>query len=411
MLCFFRSVTGDEGCMDPSKIRIRGPLASHVDGLWRELAAQGYAPLSIANMARVMAHLSQWLEREHLGPSGLSAKQNERFLLHRRRAGYTCWRSTRGLEPILGYLRGVGVVPPIETPYSPKAAIDVVVEPYMAYIREERAVSPSTASVYERLARAFLSRRADTGAQCAADVSTFVLKEARTCSIGFAKLKISALRSLLRHLYVHGDIAVDLAASVPAVAGWRLATLPKALRPDEVKQLLRGCDRRTHGGRRTFAVVLLMVRLGLRAGEVAGLELDDIDWAHGELLVRGKGRRLDRLPLPADVGAALAAYVRRSRPRTECRRLLMRVRAPLDGLSRGSVTAIVRAACARAGLATVGAHRLRHTAATEMLRHGASLSDIAQVLRHRHVDTTAIYAKVDRVSLRTLAQPWPGGAS
>jgi site-specific recombinase XerD len=395
--------------MDPSKIRIRGPLASHIVGLWRELTAQGYTPLSIANMARVMAHLSQWLERERVDPSGLSAKHIERFLRHRRRAGYTCWRSTRGLEPILGYLRSVGVVPPIETPCSPPTTIDVVVDPYMAYVREERAVSPSTANFYERIAREFLSQLPDTGVLSAANVSTFVLKQARTCSVGYAKLKISALRSLLRYLYVNGDIATDLAASVPSVAGWRLAGLPKALRPNEVKQLLRGCDRRTHGGRRAFAVVLLMVRLGLRAGEVAALELDDIDWAHGELLIRGKGRRLDRLPLPADVGTALAAYARRSRPRTVSRRLFVRVRAPLGGLSSGGVTAIVRAACTRAGLATFGAHRLRHTAATEMLRQGASLSDIAQVLRHQHVDTTAIYAKVDRVSLRTLAQPWLGG--
>jgi site-specific recombinase XerD len=395
--------------MDPSRIRIRGPLAVHVDGLWCDLTAQGYAPLSIANLGRVMAHLSGWLEREQLAPIELKEKQVDRFLRHRRRTGYTGWRSKRGLEPILAHLRKVGVVPPAETPFIVPTMVDAIVDRYVEYVRRERALSAPTVAFYERIALEFLGERGDAGALSAVDVSSFVLKEARTCSVGFVKLKVTALRSLLRYLCMHGDISVDLAASVPPVAGWRLATLPKGLQPDQVKQLLAGCDRRTHVGRRQFAVLLLMVRLGLRAGEVAGLELDDIDWMRGEVIIRGKGRRLDRLPLPADVGAALAAYTRRSRPRTMSRRLFVRVRAPLGGLSSGAVKAIITAACARAGLASVGAHRLRHTAATEMLRGGASLSDIAQVLRHQQVDTTAIYAKVDRLALRTLAQPWPGG--
>ena len=395
--------------MKPSRIRIRGPLATHVDGLWSELATQGYSPLSIANVARLMAHLSRWLGRQRLEPIDLNEKQIERFLRHRRRAGYTCWLSPRGLEPILTYLRDLGVVSPQETPRIIITAVDTVMERYMRYVREERAVTESTANFYERIAREFLGRFGDISGLNAANVTSYVLQESRTCSVGSAKLKVSALRSLLRYLYVHDDIAIDLAASVPAVAGWRLTALPKALRPDEVKQLLGGCDRRTHVGRRAYAAVLLMVRLGLRAGEVATLELDDIDWSGGELLIRGKGNQLDRLPLPADVGTALASYVRQSRPRAASRRVFLRVHAPLRGLSSGGVTQIVGAACKQAGLAPVGSHRLRHTVATEMLRHGASLSDIAQVLRHRHVDTTAIYAKVDRVALRTLAQPWPGG--
>jgi len=244
-----------------------------------------------------MAHLSRWLSGQRLEPIELSAKQIERFLRHRRRAGYTCWLSPRGLEPILKYLRDLGVVAPEETPCITATAIDTVVERYLQYVREERAVTETTANFYERIARAFLGRSGELAGLNAANVTSYVLQESRVCSVGSAKLKVSALRSLLRYLYMHDDIAIDLAASVPSVAGWRLTASPKALRPDEVRQLLGGCDRRTHVGRRACAVVLLMVRLGLRAGEVAALELDDIDWSGGELLIRGKGNQRD-LPGP-----------------------------------------------------------------------------------------------------------------
>ena len=177
------------------------------------------------------------------------------------------------------------------------------------------------------------------------------------------------------------------------------------------RRIFGSCDRRTHVGARDHAVLLLLARLGLRAGEVAGLQLDDVHWTQGEILVRGKGRREDRLPLPVDVGHALASYLRRHRPRARYRTVFLCSCAPQRGLTRAAITAIVVRACVRAGLPAMGAHRLRHTAATQMLQRGASLSEIAQVLRHRHVDTTAIYAKVDRLALRTLARPWSGGAA
>jgi integrase/recombinase XerD len=395
--------------MDASRIRIGGPLASHVEGLWMRLAAKGYTPLSIANVARLMAHLSRWLEGKGLAPAELNPDQIGRFLRHRRRAGYTGHLSTRGLVPILQHLRSVGVGPPIEAHEVIRTAVDEVVARYRHYLRQERAVSPATAAFYEQVAREFLPQDGDMRALAPASVTVFVLKESRTYSVSYTKYKVSALRSLLRYLFVGGDIATDLAASVPPVAGWRLSSLPRDLHPDEVKRLLGNCNRRTDVGRRALAALLLMVRLGLRAGEVAALALDDIDWTQGELIIRGKGRQLDRLPLPADVGSALAAYARWSRPRAESRKLLLCIYAPHGALSSGAVKSIVHAACRRAGLPALGAHRLRHTAATEMLRQGSPLTEIAQVLRHRHVDTTAIYAKVDRVSLRQLAQPWPGG--
>jgi len=213
----------------------------------------------------------------------------------------------------------------------------------------------------------------------------------------------------LRYLHLAGLIEAPLVWAVPSVAELRDRTLPRGLAPGAVKKLLASCDRRRLVGRRDYAILLLLSRLGLRAAEVAGLKLDDVDWRGGLLLVRGKGGRHDQLPLPVDVGEALVSYLRRC-PRCESRALFLRTAAPREGLSRSAIGWVVRAACDRAGLPRVGAHRLRHTAATEMLRQGASLAEIGQVLRHREQKTTAIYAKVDRKALRPLARPWPSQA-
>jgi integrase/recombinase XerD len=222
---------------------------------------------------------------------------------------------------------------------------------------------------------------------------------------------VPRLRALLRFLHVEGEIDRDLAGVVPSVASWRLAGLVKALDSRSVGRLLASCDRRTRVGRRDFTVLTLLSRLGLRAGELAGLRLSDVDWRAGELLVRGKGSRQERLPLPVDAGEALAGWLCRGRPSCECVFVFTRVRAPLQGLSSGGVSAIVQHACKRAGLPVIGAHRLRHTAATEMLRAGGSLTEVGQVLRHRSRDVTSIYAKVDRVALAAVVQPWPGAAA
>jgi site-specific recombinase XerD len=245
-----------------------------------------------------------------------------------------------------------------------------------------------------------------------ADVLAFLLVETGRRSRKSAKLLVSALRSLLGFWHVQGLIARPLAGAVPSVAGWRLQGLPRALDAGQVRALLDSCDRASVGGIRDLAILTMLVRLGMRSGEVAALTLDDVDWRAGELVVRGKGQRLERLPLPGDVGEALAVYLRDGRPPgLASREVFVRIKAPLRALTTGGVTQVVVSASKRAGIGEVTAHRLRHTAATELLRQGAGLQEIAELLRHRSLLTTAIYAKVDRERLRELARPWPTGGA
>lgn len=292
---------------------------------------------------------------------------------------------------------------------------------YRGWLLAERGVTPGTARGYVDCVRPFVATRArgdmlDFAGLAASDVTSFVLAACPGRPVGSAKLIVCALRSLLRWLHLTGEVPVSLTGAVPSVAGWRLSGLPKGLERSQLRRLLASCDRRRGCGRRDHAILLLLSRLGLRAGEVAALGLDDIDWRVGQILVRGKGNRVERLPLPADVGAAIAAYLRRGRPATaDGRSVFVRVRAPHRALTTGGVTNVVFDAAQRAGLGTIHAHRLRHTAATEMLRAGSPLAEVGQVLRHRSALTTAIYAKVDQSALAVLARPWPvtnaGGVS
>ncbi len=401
--------------IEPSHIQVSGPLNPHVAHVWSELLAQGYTPLSSGQLLRLMAHLSRWMEGTGLKAHELTSERIEKFLRERRRTGHTKHLTSRSLGPILEHLQTAGVVLQSEHEEPTANEQDRLLDSYGQYLVQESAVVPMTVRHYQSIARSFLSdifgqdklelRRLNT-----ADVTNFVLRQSRTVSVNRTKYVVTALRSVLHFLFLRGELANDLAGAIPRIAGWRQASLPKGLASQQVQRLLRSCDRRTHLGRRNFAVLLLLVRFGLRAGEVAALELEDFDWTRGEVVIRGKGRE-DRLPLPCDVGEAVVAYLRCARPQTTCRKLFLSKIAPLREISGCAVRRMVRRACMRAGLAPIGTHRLRHSAATEMLRKGASLSEIAQVLRHRSVDTTAIYAKVDRRALRGLAQPWPGGVS
>ena len=394
---------------------VSGPLAPYAPGFALWLTSRAYSPKAAANRLYQFDQLSRWLEREGLGVGELTGEHAERFAAARRAAGLVTWAAPQSAMLPVGYLRSLGVAP-ATTPVLAEGPFEQLLEDYCRYLRVERALCDHTVfDAYVPAARLFLAGwdgPVGLGLERmrAADVSSFLAGECPKRSVSGARDLVCALRSLLRYLHLAGLIDVPLVWAVPSVADLRDRSLPRGLDPVAVKKLLGSCDRRTLVGRRDYAVLLLLARLGLRAGEVAAIRLDDIDWRAGLLLVRGKGSRQDVLPLPVDVGEAVVSYLRR-RPRCECRALFLRVMAPREGLNRCTVAWVVRAACDRAGLPRVGAHRLRHTAATEMLRAGASLPEIGQVLRHHEPKTTAIYAKVDRNALRPLARPWPEGGA
>lgn len=393
-------------------VRVYGPLAPYQEGLWKDLLQRGYAPASTQNLLNLASHLSLWLEAEEIDPSDFTRDRIDSFLAQRRLSGIT-WRLTpRGLEPILLYLRTRGVVPPSEPPPPDDSLRGQLLQDYNNYLLKERGVTDNTASSYLRVSRRFLSdiegpnSNIDLFELTTSKVSHFLVQMARESSIRQAKLTVTALRSFLGYLHVCG-LCGDLSGALPMVAGYRLCGLPKAIGDDEVRCLLESCNSKTAIGCRDLAILLCLCRLGLRACEVATLKIDDVRWTQGELHVRGKGSE-GRLPLPQDVGEALAHYLRNWRPASTSQRIFLQAFAPFRELRGNVVLKIVRRAAVRAGLPPIAAHRLRHTAATTMLRKGASLAEIAHVLRHRCVDTTAIYAKVDRNALRTLARSWPG---
>lgn len=403
---------------DPSHVRVSGPLEPFAAGFARSLSRQGYTPTSAAFQVQLMAHLSRWLTGEGLDVREIRATDVERFLSARRGAGYTQYLSAKAMRPMLTYLRDQGsLLPP--PPAVASGPVDVAIERYRQYLVQERGLGHATAHHYVDAVRPFLRGRVSSDGVAldwesldAADVTAFVVARTPDQSRSAAKMTVTALRSLLGFLHADGLIARRLTAAVPAVAGWRLAGLPKALKPAEIQALLASCDRRTRPGRRDFAVLTMLVRLGLRAGELAALRLDDIDWRAGTTVIRGKGHQIEQLPWPVDVGEAVVAYLRRGRPTTAAdRTVFIRVKAPHCGLSTGGVTQIVAAAARRVGLGVIHAHRLRHSVATQLLRAGASLPEIGQLLRHRRAETTAIYAKVDRAALRSIARPWPGGVA
>lgn len=401
---------------DPSRVRVGGPLERFAPGFVAELARLGYSPIGATLQLRLMARVSGWLEAERLGLDGLSSDVVERFLAVRRAAGYRDYVTPRAVAPLLGYLRGIGVAPR-EVRAVPLTAIERLLERFGEYLSVERGLTSDTVEGYVSAVRPFLARvgrggEPDLRALTAAQVTVFVVDRCSGQSRGAAKMTVTALRSLLGFLHVEGLIERSLVGAVPSAASWRLSGLPRALEPGQVRSLLASCDRGTGTGRRDLAILTMLVRLGLRAGEVAGLRLEDVDWRAGELVVVGKGRRSERLPLPVDVGEVITAYLADGRPATaQDRCLFVRVKAPHHGLTTGGITQVVVSAAKRAGLGQIHAHRLRHTAATDMLGAGAPLVEIGQVLRHRAALTTAIYAKVDRDALRVLARPWPGATS
>lgn len=391
--------------------RVEGPLAGFAAGYAEWLAGRGICRRAIRDRIWQLWYLSGWLAGQGLSAADLDRPRTEEHLVDRRAAGRVEWVAPSSLRMPLEYLREIGAVPTeTELPAGP---VDRLLVDYGDYLVLERRFAPRTTEGCARVARVFLEDRErhrgslELGNLAAADVSAFLVAESRRLNVGGMRGLVSKLRPLLVFLHVTGRIPGPLRWAVPRVADTNGRLLPRAVDRETVTALLASCDRRPCG-LRDYAILLLLARLGLRCAEVAALQLEDIDWRAGQLLVRGKGGREDRMPLPFDVGEALAAYLLH-RPASESRAVFIRLPAPIGPMARQTVGQVVVRACQRAGVPRIAAHRLRHTAATEMLRAGCSLAEVAEVLRHRLLYTTAIYARVDYAALRAVAMPWPGG--
>jgi len=395
-----------------------GPIATHIRAFAASRTALGYARSSLRREIRLAAGFSQWLKQKGIGLQRVDAHQVSRYLCDRRRKVRPGPGDAAALRHLLEFLRHEGLIaaePIVARRLTPAERFG---RAYEQYLRDVRALARATINNYLPFIQGFLTAQFGEGPVrlarlTAHDVVRFVQRQAPRLHLKRAKLLTVALRSFFRYARYRGAVTRDLAAAVPAVANWSMPAIPRAIGEEQIRQLLASLNRRTPTGRRDYAIVLLLSRLGLRANEVSGLELEDIHWDAGQVSVRGKRGHRAVLPLPADVGAAIAAYLRHGRPPSTSRRVFLRSKAPIQGfLGQCAIGSIVRHALHRAGIATptTGAHQFRHALATRMLRRGASLTEIGEILRHRSPETTMVYAKVDLAALRTLALPWPGGA-
>jgi site-specific recombinase XerD len=389
--------------------RKAGVLGPQVEGYRAWLAQRGYTPGTIKNMLNDLGRVGRWSAAQGLEAAQLDEERMARFLTARRAADHRRIPGTRAMAPLVSYLREAGVVAAAEPVVTPLGALLVR---YRSWLIQERGLAATTVLRYGNTARRFLQEQAsaedgfEPAGLSGVDVNAFLLRECSRVSAGSAKGRAAELRSILRFLHVEGFAAVPLGAAMPPVGGWRFATLPPpTMAAADVQRLLDRCDRSSVVGIRNFAIMTLVARLGLRSIEVARLELRDVDWRAGELVVRGKGRRQDRLPLPAEVGEALVAYLSCGHDPEGARHVFLTCRAPRGPIRADLVGDVVERACTSAGLPRVGPHRLRHALAGELLRRGAGLAAISQVLRHQGLATTALYAKVDLDALRQVAQP------
>jgi site-specific recombinase XerD len=388
-----------------------GPLAPFAEAYSAELKARGYTQLTTVNQLRQVARLSRWLQVDGLAAADLHSARVEQFLVWQRKAGCPSSAVSRpGLVCLLDVLRELGVLVS-EPPASAGSPLDLVLSSFERYLVSERGLAPGTIVGYVTHARWFLEGlgRDGVAALSAGEVTGAVLRKAASgVSVSAAQYFVSGVRAFLRFCFVEGLVETDLSQAALVVRGRRASLLPRGISPADARAILGSCDRRRPLGRRDYALIILLLRLGLRRGEVARLTLDDFDWRAGELVIHGKGGREDRLPLPTDVGEAIAAYLRRGRPVSDRREVFLRARAPYDPIDPSTVASTVRRACRRAGISEVGSHRLRHTTACEMVQAGVPIVRVGQVLRHRSLQSTAIYARVDIEQLRQLAAPWPG---
>jgi integrase/recombinase XerD len=394
-----------------------GPLAWYLDSFAESLDAAGFKSILISRQIRIAADFSAWLESQAIHAESVSDDYVRQFLgslTHRlavRQGG------AAALRRLVDFLRRRGICSAPKDP-GKATAIQGVVAEYANHLRDDQGLATGTRTHYCSFAESFLSERFGVGPVAldvlrGLDVIEFVRRKAALFSPARAKTATTALRSFLRYIRYCGGTQYDLAGAVPAVPNWSMTGIPRAMAPDHIRAVLDSCRRNTAIGRRDYAILILLARLGLRASEIVALALDDIDWDGGSIAVVGKGNQPAVLPLPSDVGEAVAQYLQWGRPDCASRSLFLRANAPIRGLGRQTTIAkIVGAAIRRAGVKTPrgGSHQLRHAFAVDMLRHGATLTEIGSLLRHRHPKTTGIYAKVDFDALRPLCQPWPDGA-
>ena len=394
-----------------------GPLAARIEPFARSLREQGYTRSSIHRQVLLATGFSRWLKQRGVVLRSITSDHPRWYLRCRARLVRPCRGDAAALRHLLNFLRSDGMIPAEKLPARSLTPAERCAQAYEQHLREARGLAPATIVNYIPFVQSFLKDRFGGGSVtlphlCARDVVGFVQRQAPRLHPKRAKLLTSALRSFLQYVRYRGQVKLDLAAAVPVVANWSRSSIPRAIAADQVRQLLASIDRRTAVGRRDYAILLLLSRLGLRSSEVVFLELDDIDWNAGQLRVCGKTGQRSDLPLLPEVGQAIATYLRRGRPHSTSRRVFLRAKAPIDGF-RGpcGIGSIVRHCLQRAGLKapTCGAHQFRHGLATEMLRQGTSLGEIGELLGHRSPETTKIYTQVDLDALRTLALPWPGG--
>lgn len=393
-------------------VEVDGPMSPFVAGIGEVLRAEGYLDGSARDLMRLVADVSRWLAQRGLGVGDLTTEVIERFFASGC-AVHSVRRSARSLNPIMAHLRSLGVVAVEAAVASGRTHGETdLLDHFRRWCTTQRGLTPTTTDQYVRRAALFLAMCSPGGDVTLADLDGAAI--VATIRLASEKLPaptlrcmVTALRSFLRFLYVTGRVSVLLVAAVPALKAWPRTALPSAISADAARALVAGCDIASARGRRDAAVLLVLSRLGLRAAEVARLELADIDWRGGEVTIRGKGGRGDVLPLPVEVGEAIAAYLRGGRPSGVSRAVFLTAVAPIRPLSSDGVALVVRRACGRAGVAQVGPHRLRHTLATETLRAGAPMAEVAQLLRHADQATSSIYAAADVAAVAALASPWP----
>ena len=393
-----------------------GPLVAHLDAFAKVLSGQGYAKSTTKRKIQAVSKLSQWLQKRHLVIEDLNESCINKFIRYRKKRNRLRRGDQLTFKQFIYFLRDKSVLSAL-TPEIKDSEIQRIENSFARYLQQERGLSQSALNNYLPAVRRLLTDRFSDRKNIfnelrPRNISSFIIRYAHTRDHRCAQIMTSALRNFFRFLYMRGEIDTDLAAAVPTVPKWRFSKIPKFLQPEQVKHILQGCDKSTAMGQRNYAILLLLARLGLRAGEITHMELDDILWETGELIVRGKSSREERLPLPHDVGQAIATYLRDSRPHCSSRRLFIKMHAPLQGFSNSvAVCNIVSRALAHAGINIEfkGAHLFRHTLAANMLRGGATFSEIGEILRHQLPSTTEIYAKVDIKALHAIALPWPGG--